>query len=695
MASDHRESVQRGLRIKKAGNAIVALLGGREIHPVNVRVGGFYRVPARAELEALLPELRAGRDAAAESLDWVAGFDFPAARARLRVRGAPPPRRVPVLRGPDRLVEGSRHRRARLRRPLRRGAGAALERAARRAARARRVSLRPARALQPELRPAAAGGAGAARRAGSSRRAATRSACCSSGWSRSSRRSTRRSGSSRPTSRPPRLRSRPRRAPPPATAPPRRRAASSTTATSSTRRAPSSTRRSSRRPRRTRPRSRTTSPSWRRRSPPCRWPRPPGAPSRRCATTTRASRARRTSSPCGSSASVRPAGRIVGLGQPAAGDDGVGLAVLDWLRERGVPAGVELAERPGRERAPAAARIAGTGRARRRRDRGAPGRVVELAPEELDARTCSRSRRTAWASRRRSRWRRAGARTVSHPRSGSSASRSPSRAGTCRRCRRRQRGGAPGRSVCRRARGRHGRHQVSMAGVARGRRGLACSGLAMERDTHGLLRAALGTVSLLVPGMAAADSQPRESMAPVSLATSGYLWLTDRVLSSPLVVGDLREYAADEILRDGGSIHIRAIRPDDRERLLEHFHRLSARSVYFRFFGAKRRLTDDELDRFTELGLRAPRRPGRDAARRRRGAHHRRRALRSRRRRAAAPAEVAFAVADEHQGRGIGTLLLEHLAADRARTRHHRVRGRRARREQPHARGLRARAASS
>src|SRR5437899_1743576 len=60
------------------------------------------------------------------------------------------------------------------------------------------------------------------------------------------------------------------------------------------------------------------------------------------------------------------------------------------------------------------------------------------------------------------------------------------------------------------------------------------------------------------------------------------------------VIPDPRQHSAEEILRDGGSILIRAIRPDDRERLVEHFGRLSARSVYFRFFNAKRRLTDDE-----------------------------------------------------------------------------------------------------
>jgi acetate---CoA ligase (ADP-forming) len=127
---------------------------------------------------------------------------------------------------------------------------------------------------------------------------------------------------------------------------------------------------------------------------------------------------------------------------------------------------------------------------------------------------------------------------------------------------------------------------------------------------------------------------------------------------------DARTYETEEILRDGGSILIRAIRPDDKERLVDHFQHLSQRSVYFRFFGAKRRLTDEELKRFTEpdfthhVGLVATLLEdgeehiigvGRYIARDDAGAEAHR-------------AEVAFAVADAHQGRGIGTILLEHLA---------------------------------
>ncbi len=77
MAADHRDVVERGLRLKKAGNAIVGLVGGREIHPINVKVGGFYRTPTKKELEALVPELEWAREAAVATIRFVGGFDFP------------------------------------------------------------------------------------------------------------------------------------------------------------------------------------------------------------------------------------------------------------------------------------------------------------------------------------------------------------------------------------------------------------------------------------------------------------------------------------------------------------------------------------------------------------------------------------------------------------------------------------------
>ncbi len=77
MARDHREVVERGLRAKKAGNRLIELVGGRAVHPVNVRVGGFYRVPERRRLESLREQLQRCREEALETVRLVAGFEFP------------------------------------------------------------------------------------------------------------------------------------------------------------------------------------------------------------------------------------------------------------------------------------------------------------------------------------------------------------------------------------------------------------------------------------------------------------------------------------------------------------------------------------------------------------------------------------------------------------------------------------------
>ncbi|MEV5955339.1 nickel-dependent hydrogenase large subunit [Streptomyces sp. NPDC051987] len=80
LARDQRAAVERGLRIKQTGNAILDQLGGRPVHPVNVRVGGFHRTPAPDELRPLAARLRQARDDALETVRWVAAFDFPDAR---------------------------------------------------------------------------------------------------------------------------------------------------------------------------------------------------------------------------------------------------------------------------------------------------------------------------------------------------------------------------------------------------------------------------------------------------------------------------------------------------------------------------------------------------------------------------------------------------------------------------------------
>ena len=116
-----------------------------------------------------------------------------------------------------------------------------------------------------------------------------------------------------------------------------------------------------------------------------------------------------------------------------------------------------------------------------------------------------------------------------------------------------------------------------------------------------------------------------------------------------------RHWEADVLLRDGSTAHIRPIRPEDAELLVDFYSRVSDRSKYYRFFSPMPRLSDRDVERFTKV----------DHDRRvalvlvlqgRMIAVGRYDTLR------AGEAEVAFLVEDAHQGRGIAQLLLEHLA---------------------------------
>ena len=77
LAKQSPEVVRRGLEIKKIGNEIVTIVGGREIHPINARVGGFYRLPTAHELNPLKEKLQWARDASVETIRWVATLPFP------------------------------------------------------------------------------------------------------------------------------------------------------------------------------------------------------------------------------------------------------------------------------------------------------------------------------------------------------------------------------------------------------------------------------------------------------------------------------------------------------------------------------------------------------------------------------------------------------------------------------------------
>ncbi|MEO8091741.1 MAG: Ni/Fe hydrogenase subunit alpha [bacterium] len=77
MAREHREVVEGGLRIKAAGNDLLRVIGGRPIHPINVRVGGFYKAPSKQDLSSLVEGLEEARELARDSVRWVSKLPFP------------------------------------------------------------------------------------------------------------------------------------------------------------------------------------------------------------------------------------------------------------------------------------------------------------------------------------------------------------------------------------------------------------------------------------------------------------------------------------------------------------------------------------------------------------------------------------------------------------------------------------------
>lgn len=116
-------------------------------------------------------------------------------------------------------------------------------------------------------------------------------------------------------------------------------------------------------------------------------------------------------------------------------------------------------------------------------------------------------------------------------------------------------------------------------------------------------------------------------------------------------------WEADVVLRDGGTAHLRPIHPSDADAVQAFHMGQSQNSIYMRFFAFKARLSSRELKRFTEVDYRDRVAfvitIGGEIV----GIGRYDRLLDP------AEAEVAFNIADAHQGRGIGSILLEHLAA--------------------------------
>lgn len=124
----------------------------------------------------------------------------------------------------------------------------------------------------------------------------------------------------------------------------------------------------------------------------------------------------------------------------------------------------------------------------------------------------------------------------------------------------------------------------------------------------------------------------------------------------------LRQFSSQTLLQDGTRVHLRAIRSDDKQRLIDGFHRLTGNSIYFRFFSGKKKLTQKELKYFTEIDFE----------------HHVAlvativsdkeeeiigvgRYVELDDKHTEKVAEVAFAIDDVHQHLGLGTILFEYL----------------------------------
>jgi sulfhydrogenase subunit alpha len=96
MAREHPQIAERGLRLKKAGNTLMTLVGGREIHPINIRVGGFYRAPSRAELSTLIDPLERAREIALATVRWAGELPFPDVRREPELVALAEPGRYPI-----------------------------------------------------------------------------------------------------------------------------------------------------------------------------------------------------------------------------------------------------------------------------------------------------------------------------------------------------------------------------------------------------------------------------------------------------------------------------------------------------------------------------------------------------------------------------------------------------------------------
>ena len=108
LARRHPDVVARGLALKKAGNALLEMVGGRAIHPVNVRIGGFYRVPSTEEVEAFLPVLERALEDAEATARFASGLPFPEVEEEYEFVALRGPDEYPLNEGDIAVSDGTR-----------------------------------------------------------------------------------------------------------------------------------------------------------------------------------------------------------------------------------------------------------------------------------------------------------------------------------------------------------------------------------------------------------------------------------------------------------------------------------------------------------------------------------------------------------------------------------------------------------
>jgi coenzyme F420-reducing hydrogenase alpha subunit len=99
MAQDHPTIVADALKLKKAGNEVMRVVGGREVHPINLRVGGLHRAPRKAELATLVEGLERAREIALAAVTLTGGLDFPDYEQDFEMVALAQPGEYPINRG--------------------------------------------------------------------------------------------------------------------------------------------------------------------------------------------------------------------------------------------------------------------------------------------------------------------------------------------------------------------------------------------------------------------------------------------------------------------------------------------------------------------------------------------------------------------------------------------------------------------